>query len=404
MTAPFFRHDQPLPKSCEQQGNRGLWFERFYDQYDDKDWSILKPANNNDRQGNAFWLQTQFGNKKVGNERQLGQHSVSQASLIASLQGKTSLFKSSWHLVTGMGNPHPVENGFAWHSTLGVPYLSGAAVKGLLRSYIETHLDASDTERQALLLQWFGSTNKDPGAEGYESQAGELIFFDALPRKPVTLTVEVMTPHMGKWYEKGGEDQSVGKPEAVPADWHDPVPVTFLAAKDITLQFGFCLRPMFGVKRLAIELDDVADALERALTHMGAGGKTTTGYGGLLPDVDAEKNLEQMRVEQEKARAKAEGAIGQTPEDSAHEADLEQIAVFRQQFQSANKSAYQPGSNFDRERYAFIKMASALTDARSRAAAGELLAETMTKSWGTPGKKESKQQISAAILALKGHD
>ncbi|MDA3875686.1 MAG: type III-B CRISPR module RAMP protein Cmr6 [Halothiobacillus sp.] len=396
MTAPLFRHDQPLLKSCEAQGNRGLWFERFYDQYD-PGWIVSAPAKND-------WLQTHFGNKKVGDEQQLGQHSIAQASLIASLEGKTCVFKTSWHLVTGMGNPHPVENGFAWHPTLGVPYLSGAAVKGLLRSYIETHLDADQAELRQLLLHWFGSVDKDPNevkkAEE-ETQAGGLIFFDALPSKPVTLTIDIMTPHLGKWYEKGGTEDA-GKPEAIPADWHDPVPVPFLAAKDITLQFGFSLRHAPSAKLNPIDLDDVADALERALEQMGAGGKTTTGYGALQRDTDAEQSAEQTRIDQEKARAQAERKDQLSPEDLAHEADLELVAAFRQQYDAANKSAYQPGSNFDRERLAFMETAGAWTDARSRAAAGELLAETMTKAWGTPGKKERKQQNSSAIQTLKG--
>lgn len=404
MTAPFFRHDQSLPKSCEQEGNRGLWFERFYDQYDDKDWGILKPANNNDPQGNAYWLRTHFDGKKAGDPQQLTQHSAAQASLVASLDGKTRLFKASWHLVTGMGNPHPVENGFAWHPTLGVPYLSGAAVKGLLRSYIETHLDAEQAELRQLLLNWFGSTDKDPDKASDETQAGGLIFFDALPSKPVTLTIDIMTPHMGKWYEKGGEVKDAGKPEATPADWHDPVPVNFLAAKDITLQFGFSLRHAPGAKPVHIDLDDVADALERALKQMGAGGKTTTGYGGLQRDKAREDVLEQDRTAQEAAWAEEKEEENMSAEDLAHKADLKQVTAFRQQFEAASKSAYQPGSNFDRERLAFMETASAWTDARSRTAAGELLADTMTKDWGTPGKKESKQRISAAILALKGQD
>ena len=36
-------------------------------------------------------------------------------------------------LVTGMGNPHPLESGFTWHPTLGMPYLPGSAV-GLVRA------------------------------------------------------------------------------------------------------------------------------------------------------------------------------------------------------------------------------------------------------------------------------
>jgi len=303
MSAPLYKDCLP-PKVCDAAGNRGLWFERFFDQYDEnKDWQIPKPQDN-PQMNSSLWLKTNFKDKKAGYADQLKTHSLTQHTLVSALKGRSHFFKASGHFVTGMGNAHPVENGFAWHPTLGVPYLTGAAVKGLLRSYIETHLDASDTERQTLLLQWFGSTDKNPDAQGYESQAGELIFFDALPTDPVALTIDIMTPHMGKWYEKGGTDQFVGKPEAVPADWHDPVPVTYLVAKDISLQFGFAPRPRTQDSHTSIDLTDVLDVLERALSQMGAGGKTAVGYGAMTINKAKENEMQKQadKIAKEKSR------------------------------------------------------------------------------------------------------
>lgn len=282
MTAPLYANHQK-PSDCK--GNFGLWFERFFDQYN---------QNNNNWEvgtGKTQWLIDNFKNKKVGDEKHLSAHAQAQMKLVASLKGQSHVFKASWHFVTGMGNPHPVENGFAWHPTLGVPYLTGAAVKGLVRSYIENYLDDTPENRQQLLFDWFGSIDKDPNINKGKMQAGNLIFFDALPTKPVTLGVDIMTPHMGKWYEKGGTDQAVGTAEAVPADWHDPVPVAFLVATDITLLFSFALRqyPNADSKRPAIDLADVTDVLQRALEHAGAGGKTATGYGGMI---DPEKQMQ----------------------------------------------------------------------------------------------------------------
>ncbi len=280
MTAPLYKDkDHDKPSRCK--GNQGLWFERFFDQYNDQQqWANPKP----DTKANATWLQ-KF--KKAGDDKQLAAHTQAQTQLVASLQGQSHVFKASWHFVTGMGNPHPVENGFAWHPTLGVPYLTGAAVKGLVRSYIENYLDDTPENRQQLLFDWFGSIDKDSKINKGKMQAGNLIFFDALPVKPVTLGVDIMTPHMGKWYEQGGTDQAVGTADAVPADWHNPVPVAFLVAKDITLQFSFALRPYPNAdsKRPAIRLADVTDALNRALEQAGAGGKTATGYGGMHVEI-----------------------------------------------------------------------------------------------------------------------
>lgn len=320
MTAPLYANCEK-PAKCE--GNFGLWFERFFDQYHPHNWEVLKPITNNNQMGNTYWLLKNFANKKVGDDTQLAAHSQAQIQLAASLQGQNHVFNANWHFVTGMGNPHPVENGFAWHPTLGVPYLTGAAVKGLVRSYIESNLDDTLKNRQQLLLDWFGSTDKDPLSEGYQSQAGNLIFFDALPIKPVTLGVDIMTPHMGKWYEKGG-DKEANKPETVPADWHDPVPVSFLVAKEITLLFSFALRPSPDTnnKHPVIDLADVTDVLRRVLEQVGAGGKTATGYGGMQDDPKSLQDLNMILEKEAKERATK---MRQEAEAAKREAALSQM-------------------------------------------------------------------------------
>lgn len=303
MTAPLY-HNHEKPIKCE--GHYGLWFERFFDQYNPRNWEVLKPVNNNDKVGNTYWLLNHFNNQKVGDKNELFRHTKNQEQLVASLQGQSHTFKASWHFVTGMGNPHPVENGFAWHPTLGVPYLTGAAVKGLIRTFIETQLDetnANNPNKKELLLQWFGSTDKDPAAIDYVSQAGELIFFDAIPTGPVKLGVDIMTPHMGKWYEKGGSDENIGQPTAVPADWHDPVPVAFLVATDITLLFSFAIRPHPATEKppcRQLDLDEVKQALTAVLEQMGAGGKTATGYGGMQSAANSNSSLSSFSKQEEK--------------------------------------------------------------------------------------------------------
>ncbi|ANJ66659.1 type III-B CRISPR module RAMP protein Cmr6 [Halothiobacillus diazotrophicus] len=403
MTAPIYGQGD-LPGSCPDEAHRGLWFERFYDQYDSATWAVLKPRGNQDKQGNTHWLLSEFHGREAGSAPALERHNAALAELVGGLGGQVLRFHSGGHLVTGMGNPHPVENGFAWHPTLGVPYLSGAAVKGLLRSYIETHLDAEGAELRGLLRQWFGSADKDPNKvpDAQEAtQRGALVFFDALPVRPVTLSVDVMTPHMGQWYARGDK---VPGPDAVPADWHQPVPVPFLAARDIELQFGFCLRPGATGAATGIDLADVADALTRALTESGAGGKTATGYGALYRDVESEARLEAERTRRASERAETARKATLSPEDKAHEQDLTEVEAFRAGFAEARQRPYQPGGNFERERLAFMERVLAWTDPRSRRAAGDLLAETLTRQWGTPGKKERKQQIQEAIRVLRGEE
>jgi len=308
MSLPIYKEQQTkqvLPEFTNQ-ANAGLWFDRFFDQFDgenqndSKRWQVFEPKSGEDK-GITYWLTDNFTKKvkKAGNDA-LVRHATKQLDLAEKvLKGKALTYKASWHFVTGMGNPHPVENGFTWHPTLGVPYLTGAAVKGLVRSYLENNYHEDD--RDALLWQWFGSTSKNPEdcKDPMSTQAGELIFFDAIPIEPVTLGVDVMTPHMGDWYAKGEKEPN--QPATVPADWHDPVPVTFLVAKGITLLFSFARRSFQRKpddKRKDICLSDVEQVLTAALQYAGAGAKTATGYGQMLSQASLEQEKEQERLAQ----------------------------------------------------------------------------------------------------------
>jgi CRISPR-associated protein Cmr6 len=311
MSFPLYDVIQQAEPHLTNTSHYGLWFERFFNQYDratsneHKRWLILEPhkdkkKNEDESRGKAYWLNT-FAGKKIPShkegEKALQHYAENQIALVKTyLKGKCLSFKATGHFVTGMGNPHPVENGFAWHPTLGVPYLTGAAVKGLVRSYLESNLEIDDQPKKQLLLSWFGSTSKDPLEPDYEAQAGTLIFFDAIPTEPVTLGVDVMTPHMGKWYSEGAKKPN--QADTVPADWHNPIPITFLVAKEISLLFSFALRPSAPLAdKEVIQLDDVAYVLEQALLYAGAGGKTATGYGQMqsLEAIEKAKQQEALK-------------------------------------------------------------------------------------------------------------
>ncbi len=269
------------PDLKDQDAHAGLLFERFYDTYKLPDYSIDKDAH-------SAWLKKNF--QKAGNEIMLEQAAQQQKQLVQALGGELAVFETEYCFVTGMGNPHPVENGMSWHPVLGTPYLPGAAVKGLVRAWLEAweagEVEEGSSEEQALqkkllhkkLFQWVGSAKKGP--EEKKMQAGELIFFDAIPLRPVQLRTEIMTPHMGKWYEQGGEDMKGKKildhPERIPADWHDPTPITFLAVESATFLFSIALcNPATGV----CKLEEILQALQHSLKWLGAGAKTATGYG-----------------------------------------------------------------------------------------------------------------------------
>ncbi|WP_349618213.1 type III-B CRISPR module RAMP protein Cmr6 [Azotobacter salinestris] len=252
------------PSRPDSGAHMGLWFERYFSAYPPEFDSV-------DETARGEWLKTcvrqQYGGTFLS---RLQDKAVRTLDMARSFGGDARIFHCAGRFVTGTGNAHPLENGFTWHHSLGMPYLPGSAVKGLVRAVIETALDDSEAERKRLLKLWFGTEAKGDVAE----QAGALIFLDALPVAPCDLKAEVLTPHMGKWYEKGGKDPM--QPNTMPGDWHSPVPVLWLAASNLQLQFT--ILPRAGMQD-AVKLDEVWAALEYGLGKLGAGAKTAIGYG-----------------------------------------------------------------------------------------------------------------------------
>ena len=71
----------------------------------------------------------------MGWEDFLRESAVRMVRLVEAHGGRWRVFRTTSRFVTGLGRRHPVENGFAWHSTLGVPYLPGSSVKGMVRAW-----------------------------------------------------------------------------------------------------------------------------------------------------------------------------------------------------------------------------------------------------------------------------
>lgn len=242
--------------------NKGLLFDRLFGGYD-QSWKVDKLQRDKVKQTHPLdWLTGPCGNAVA-----LDAAKARQLALISALDGAAISCQLDWNMVTGTGEAHPLENGFRWHHTLGVPYLPASSIKGMLRVWLTTW--ASDIFSGEEIVTLFGT---DP-QKNDEHQMGTLIFFDALPLTPPTLTLDVMTPHAGEWYEKGASQP--GKPDTVPADWQSPVPITFLAVKEATFLFTLAGRNNASQS----QLDKVMDQLADALAMLGIGAKTALGYG-----------------------------------------------------------------------------------------------------------------------------
>lgn len=233
------------------ESNAGLWYDKFCDQWLEE-WDGLGDT------GKRNWIQ-QVTKGPVGDSRLISEIVERRLNLIVQCGGAALYFKTEGPFVTGLGRNHPVENGFAWHQTLGTPYLPGSSVKGIVRSWAKVWEEESDE----IINRIFGPRNSD------SPSVGSVIFLDAIPSDQVHLKADVMTPHYGPYYQ-GTEP---------PADWHNPVPVPFLVVES-KQDFLFGLLPRRGQE--AQDKEDCQKAtnwLKDALKFIGGGAKTAAGYG-----------------------------------------------------------------------------------------------------------------------------
>ncbi|WP_261887460.1 type III-B CRISPR module RAMP protein Cmr6 [Vibrio aerogenes] len=197
----------------------------------------------------------------------------------------------NWRFVNGLSIPHLLEVNLFWHPTLGIPYLPGSALKGILKSFLMNTYPLNEEEKLdddfiQFMQRVFGSyehstkpTKTDNEKVNQENHvAGDYIFFDALPTKKMKFVTDVMTPHFGDWYLEGGKDKA-GTLKTTPNDWHDPVPIPFLALEDFALQFAVVPRPGATEQPPKGELAFITNMLCHALSYQGAGAKTAVGYG-----------------------------------------------------------------------------------------------------------------------------
>jgi CRISPR-associated protein Cmr6 len=198
----------------------------------------------------------------------LSSYHARQDSLLLKLNGKSHTFSTHWRFVSGLGMGHVLETGFVWHRTLGVPYLPGSSVKGLIRAWADPEKgwnNGDDWGKGKEYKRLFGD-EKDMGA-------GSLIVFDAIPDKTPKLEVDIMNPHYGDYYSKKIDDKGNPTP---PADYLSPNPIFFLTVAPDAV-FRFALAPRDGQDTDAFI--EGFELLKCALETIGAGAKTAVGYG-----------------------------------------------------------------------------------------------------------------------------
>lgn len=223
------------------------------------------------------------------------------------------MLKTDWRFITGLGHKGPLEAGFTFNR-YGFPILPGSSVKGIARAWVFYQLaevlkvqlenipsvanrDAAPDDRRDLdkasplnrlerivskdddvqyhrAFMWYYGANSETFALadqfravfGTTSRAGNAVFVDAIPAQVPQLELDIMNPHFPKYYQ-GNE---------FPTDWQSPNPVFFLTVAPNT-EFRFAV----GWRGKADEtLQQLAQEwLKKGLRELGAGAKTSAGYG-----------------------------------------------------------------------------------------------------------------------------
>jgi len=163
-----------------------------------------------------------------------------------------------WRLVVGLGATHVLETSITLHRIYGFPLIPASGLKGMTRAYAELVLGKSEKDDD--FHRVFGSQQKD------KEQAGEIVFFDAIPAQVPQLKLDVMNPHYSEYYQGGSTP---------PADWLSPVPIYFLTVQATSFLFSVAAR----CKEAEDLVDTVASWLKAALSELGIGAKTAAGYG-----------------------------------------------------------------------------------------------------------------------------
>jgi CRISPR-associated protein Cmr6 len=197
---------------------------------------------------------------------------------------------------TGLGLEHPIENGFAFLSPYGLPYLAGSGVKGVLRRAAE-ELEIAAPVVAAL----FGA---EDAKTAEATHRGALSCWDVLPQFDA-MTVEIMTPHQSGYYLGNQSPHEAGQ----------PVPIHFLALPaGATFRFVLRFAPGLVPEAARVALGDWQALVLRIATHafdwLGFGAKTAVGYGAMAEDPEIAARRKHQAVAAQ-ARREAEAAESQ---------------------------------------------------------------------------------------------
>jgi len=278
----FARRDQNKPQ------NPGLIFDRFA-----PDWSRQSTLKKDGLEA------VRRAAERV-DEQLLREWNTRWQACARAANGEPFGLTTDWRLIAGLGRKGALEVGFTFHR-YGFPILPGSSVKGVARAWallqIAEKVGATDLKELDGILSADGDKEREKYEDwkagqpaevqkladdfrtifGTTAAAGWAVFFDAIPARKPTLELDIMNPHYPKYY--GGEEP--------PTDWQSPVPVYFLTVAANT-EFCFAVGWRGTLDDEGRRLRDQAQQwLKDGLTQLGAGAKTSAGYGYFFQPTEA---------------------------------------------------------------------------------------------------------------------
>jgi CRISPR-associated protein Cmr6 len=228
-------------------------------------------------------------------------------------QGKSSLLRlealATAPFTTGLGNEHPLENGFAFLNPYGLPYLPGSGVKGVLRQAAQELAsgewgDPKGWSKDKCYTLAVGKESIPLSAidvlfglespEGSQQHVrGALSFWDVIPQMAGnSLLVEIMTPHQSHYYQQKAQAGST-----TPHDSGQPNPICFLTVPPGSRFIFYVVCDEKHLRHVTQRRDPHAPdllaegeshwktllcaAFQHAFQWLGFGAKTAVGYGAM---------------------------------------------------------------------------------------------------------------------------
>lgn len=213
-------------------------------------------------------------------------------------------------IIHGLGAGHVRETSLTIHPVYGIPYIPASSIKGVVRHwFIQAYCDGKEEK--------LPSNEKGVLVFGTQQQRGIVQFHDIFLINGLQITPDVLTVHMKDYYGKKG----------AATDTQSPNPVKFLTVtvSDVDIYVtGDAVHPKIGDTSALME--EVTVWTIRALTELGIGSKTSSGYGyftdcedvtetQFLPQVKKAKERQQQQVLLERKKEEEKRLAEMTPED-----------------------------------------------------------------------------------------